>query len=285
MRDDILRETMARAIRGEPGAADSWARFQLRQQRSKRFRNLLVGIIGLGAALTLVVVLPAGLGEGPVTDVPALGSNEPRTRLVNRYEDPRAGFAMRYPVDWIARGAPGEPVEFFLTVPDAQTVPMADLSPGEAVCVGACGGADDYVPITEKPRAFFVEVTPIDPPCASRLARCASRRAVLEQRAATFDEQRLAGLQQHGVELATEAASVGPVLAARYAFSYPPEPAAIDGEPLRYWCSGCRLDEFVIDWYEGWKLDIRVMAPSSESFGASIEIALRILESLEPFDG
>lgn len=278
----MLRETMSRAVRGEPSAGDAWARFQMRKRRGQRLRNLIVAAAGVGAAVALVFVLPTGLGEGPVTDIPGGGPNEPAFALVNRYADPVAKFEMHYPVDWSARGGPGKPVQFFVTVPDAPTVVLSDEQLGRTACVGRCGGTDDYVPVTEAPRVFFIEVTPIEPSCARALRRCAATRPMLDRRAVRFDGARIGELEQQGVTVGSEPVSLGEVLAARYAFLYPERPA-LAGPPPRYWCADCRLDEFVVDWYDGWKLDLRIMAPSEREFKDSIDLALRIVESLARF--
>lgn len=283
MKDDILRETLTRAARGEPPVGDAWARFQVRRRRGKRLRNWIVGLFGVGAAAVLFFTLPSGLGPGEPDDVNAGGPFAPPFRDAQIYEDPVAGFKVLYPADWLARGSEGETVAFFVDEGDPLAI-LSDLRTERPECDPECG-PEDLTRITELPKRFFVEITPIPPDCVRFSPACAATEGVRPMTWVGF-EQRIVDLAEAaGAQTATDPASIGGVPGRRYGMVFPRTPTTAPGNAERplYWCESCSLIEFLVDWQAGWMLDIRIVGPDDASFAAHGENGVRIVDSLTRF--
>jgi len=284
VKDDILRETLTRAARGEPPVGDAWARFQLRRRRGRRLRNALVGLFGAGAAAVLFFTLPSGLGPGDPTDVNAGGPFAPPFRDAQIYEDPIAGFKLLYPADWAARGEPGEAIAFFVDVDDLDAI-LSDVRTERPSCEPADCRPEDQTRVIEAPKRFFVEITPIPPDCARFSGACVATEGIRPMNWIGFEQLLVTQAEASGARTATDPATIAGIPARRHGFIFPARPRTPPGNGERplYWCGGCAMVEYLADWQAGWVLDIRIVAPDEDVFADHGPNAIRLVESIERY--
>jgi hypothetical protein len=147
VKEELLRETLRRAVGGGPPAGDAFTRFQARQRRSARLRMLAAVGVGLLAMVALFVMLPGPGNEGPPANIAATGTARPNIERPFQYIDRLAKFEFQYPRYWDGEKTEGVVVALFPDDP-ALAKRYTDATVG--------------TPSIETPRRFYMQVRVID---------------------------------------------------------------------------------------------------------------------------
>lgn len=281
--DELLRESLRRAVSGEPPVGNAFARFQGRQRRAARVRFLTVVAAGLASAAILVTTLP---GLSPRGAELVGGDNPPLLHTLRHYVDPVAGFQLNYPATWIARGVPGVYAEFFPRAQDGTD----NVVLSTRTTVKAPNG-DSYT--REVARRLFVRLDVSSAGCAPG-ARATGAGAGAGAGAGP------------GAGLCAGALDPSWARAAGAVFG-PAAPRMLDGraalrrdvgfsaEPRltgsgraysgiaasHYWCVRCSLTQFSVpEWSSAVGLVVRIMGPDDQAFGAARGGAEALVASL-----
>jgi hypothetical protein len=260
VKDETLREALRTAAKHEPATGDPFSRFEAVRRRNSFARGLIVAGIGALLILSFAFVFPNPLRSGLPADYNIGGELEPLPNTVKIYEDPIAGFRLRYPARWRARGAPGSTVAFFIDTPSIRdTDPHTDLFKA----------AEGFT--LEVPTTFYIEVTPlmsgIESPAIHR-----DELDLLHDLGAIITQQ----------EIVPQTRGQSRIDQLRAFFGERPIGKGV--KRISYWCQNCRLIELtvVLAPRRGVPpLHVRVVAPSQQSYNENLFELLPILDSVE----
>ncbi len=256
-----IRETLAAATRGEPEVGDAFARFEVVRRKSALARSAVVIAAGALLVALFAFVLPNPLSTGPPSRVPTGGELQPETRDVKVFEDPVAGYQVTYPGAWRVRGTEGETVTFFV---DTEP-PLGPRDPHTELF------RDEFV--TEVPKTFYVQVTPLGPGNDPRM----TDRDSLE---ASHDAGAL--VTQEGVFVDFR----GQRETDELRVIYPAKPLGIEPEGITMWCRSCRVEEVTVTLQPRRgvpPLHVKIVAPTKELYDTHRFDAVELIDSIERF--
>lgn len=273
MSDDLLKDVLRKAARTEPSVGDAFVRFEKEQRRAALARFFTVVTIALAAAILLTRLLPgASSGVNPDVIIPG-GQDVSRPEESNRYIDPVAGFRVNYSIDWIGNGEAGSAAEFF---------PRVGLNQGERTtfiekrkaCEPACDPFGTRF-VLEQPAQFFMEVVPVRSGCLDKIPAC-----LRVSHADPLDTE----LRQAGAAVNRINDVIAKRKSVRTESSFPRDAEQIRRPgsvlPPHYWCSGCRMTEWVIPWTNGYTLYIRAVTGDRDDFKRNNALIGFVLDTL-----
>ena len=256
-----IRQTLHAAARGEPEVGDAFARFEVARRKSALARSAVVIAAGALLVALFAFVLPNPLSTGPPARVPTGGELQPEPRDVKQYQDAVAGYQLTYPGAWRVRGTEGDTVTFFV---DTEP-PLGAREPHTELF------RVDYV--TEIPRTFYVQVTPLRPGNDPR----ATDRDSLE---ASHDAGALVTQDNVFVDFRGQRETD------QLRVVYPAKPLGIEPEGITYWCRSCRVEEVtvILQPRRGVPpLHVKIVAPTKTLYDTYRFDAVELIDSIERF--
>ena len=270
--EDLIRETMRRASGGEPPVGEAWGRFERARRRSMRVRTSIVVAAGVAAIAALVFALP-GVNPGAGSEPIGRGSESPspRPRDLREYTDAVAAYRLRYPADWTQYTMDTPTGRAVMFSPDSGA-PVSSIDPE---CV-ECG------PVEEEPGRYYVQVRALLGSCGrpwrqrwpdEQVGGCVP---MSESVTAYMDARRTAGANVTAGKIDVAGR---PTL--EFVSVFPSGPMPSGARDIDYWCSGCRVIDWVFAWSGGWVLDVRAVAPDDAAAANYDSEAARILKSFD----
>ncbi|MFA5892138.1 MAG: PsbP-related protein [Actinomycetota bacterium] len=270
--EDLIRETMRRASGAEPPVGEAWGRFERARRRATRARTLVVVTAGAAAIAALVFTLP-GVNPGAGSEPIGRGSESPspRPRDLREYTDTFAAYRLRYPADW---------TQFTMDTPAGRAVMFSPDAGAPVPSIDKeCAGCR---PVLESPVRYYVQVRAFPGYCGRPWRQRWPEEAVSgcvpmsESVTAYMDARRTAGANVTAGKIDVAGR---PTLEFVSVFPSGPMPSAARG--IDYWCSGCRVIDWVFTWGQGWVLDVRAVAPDDATSANYDSEAARILASFD----